>query len=80
MRRAFLNREQDMAAVLAGFPLGGLPTFLCEEEVRRGELVRVLPAYALEDKPLWLVYPSARHLSRPVAALRDALLAGLGAR
>ncbi len=67
-------------AACSGVGIAMLPTFLCEEEVRRGELVRVLPAYALEDKPLWLVYPSARHLSRPVAALRDALLAGFGAR
>lgn len=60
-------------AACSGVGIAMLPTFLCEDEQRRGQLVRILPGYCLEDKPLWLVYPSVRNLSRPVAALRDAL-------
>lgn len=60
-------------AACSGVGIAMLPTFLCEEEHARGQLVRVLPAYAVEEKPLWLVYHAARNLSRPVAALRDAL-------
>jgi DNA-binding transcriptional LysR family regulator len=62
-------------AACSGVGIAMLPTFLCEDELRRGELVRVLAGYSIEEKPLWLVYPSGRHLSRPVAALRDALRA-----
>lgn len=62
-------------AAVSGVGIAMLPTFLCEEEQRRGDLVRVLPAYTMEEKPLWLVYPSARNLSRPVSALRDAIAA-----
>lgn len=62
-------------AACGGVGIAMLPSFLCEEERRRGELIRILPGYALEERPLWLVYPSRRNLSRPVAAVRDALLA-----
>lgn len=61
-------------AACSGVGIAMLPTFLCEEEQRRGLLERVLPGLALEEKPLWLAYPSRRNLPRPVAALRDAML------
>lgn len=60
-------------AACSGVGVAMLPTFLCEEEHGRGQLVRVLPGYLVEERPLWLVYPSKRNLSRAVAALRDAL-------
>jgi DNA-binding transcriptional LysR family regulator len=60
-------------AACSGVGIAMLPTFLCEEERGRGQLARVLPGYAVEERPLWLVYPSKRNLSRAVAALRDAL-------
>lgn len=65
-------------ALASGVGIGLLPLFLCEAELARGELVRVLPEYALRDKPLQLLYPSGRYLSRPVAALRDHLIEQLG--
>ncbi len=64
-------------AVANGVGVGLLPFFLCKDEVARGELVRVLPRFALEGTPLNLVYPSRRYLPRRVAALRDFLLDGL---
>ncbi len=66
-------------AACSGVGIAMLPTFLCEEERARGQLVRVLPRYTLEERPLWLVYPSKRNPSRPVAAVRDALLAAFPA-
>jgi DNA-binding transcriptional LysR family regulator len=68
-----------MRAVLHDVGVGLLPFFLCEDEVTRGALERVLPRYALKATPLHLVYPSARFLPRRVAALRDAIVASLGA-
>jgi DNA-binding transcriptional LysR family regulator len=65
-------------AVRAGVGIGLLPLFLSEPELSRGELVRVLPKYALRDKPLQLPYSSRCYISRPVAALRDYLLDKLG--
>lgn len=60
-------------AACSGVGIALLPTFLCEDELRRGQLVHVLPSYVVEDKPLWLVYPSRRNPARPVLALREAL-------
>jgi len=60
-------------AACGGVGIALLPLFLCEAERASGALVRVLPSYSLEDTVLWLLYPSARYLSRPVVALRDSL-------
>jgi DNA-binding transcriptional LysR family regulator len=61
-------------AVASGAGIGLLPLFLCDTEVARGDLVRVLPRHAMRGTRLHLVYPSARYLPRRVAALRDFLL------
>ena len=60
-------------AACSGVGSAMLPTFLCEDELGRGRLVRLFPSHAAEEKPFWLVCPSIRNVSRPVAALRDAL-------
>lgn len=65
-------------AVTSGVGIGLLPLFLCKAELARGALIRVLPEHAMRDKPLQLLYPSGRYLSRPVAALRDYLIEQLG--
>jgi DNA-binding transcriptional LysR family regulator len=64
-------------AVVNGAGIGLLPLFLCDAEVTRGDIVRVLPRHAMRSTRLHLVYPSARHLPRRVAALRDFLLDAL---
>ncbi|MFZ5446437.1 MAG: LysR substrate-binding domain-containing protein [Myxococcota bacterium] len=64
-----------LRAALSGVGVALLPTFLCAAEVKRGQLVRVLPSWGLPESTLWLVYPSGRYLPRAVAAVRDALLA-----
>ena len=63
-----------LRAAVSAVGLALLPLFLCEAEVSRGELVRVLPRHAMRDTPLHLVYLTGRYLSRPVAALRDVLI------
>lgn len=67
-----------MAAVRAGAGIGLLPAFLCVEQVLRGKLVRLLPAYASHEASLHLVMPSGRYVPARVALLRDYLLKHLG--
>jgi DNA-binding transcriptional LysR family regulator len=69
-----------LRAVLSGLGVGLLPHFLCTQEVTRGELVRVLPRFALRATPLHVVVPSARHVPRRVVALRDFIVASLAPR
>ncbi len=68
-----------LRAAVSGVGVALLPLFLCEAEVSRRALVRVLSRYAMRDTALNLVYPSGRYLSRPVAALRDFLVSELRA-
>jgi DNA-binding transcriptional LysR family regulator len=58
-------------AVIAGAGLGLLPQFFCRDEVSSGRLLRVLPRYQTELGSIYVVYPSAKHLSTTVRALRD---------
>ena len=60
-------------AAASGVGIALLPLFLIGPELSTGGLVRVLPSWGLPGSALWLVYPSARYLPRPVVALRDAL-------
>jgi len=52
-------------AVLSGAGLGMLPTYFVGDELRRGALVRLLPAYEPETLGIHAVYLSRRH--RPLA-------------
>jgi len=58
-------------AVLAGAGIGLLPWVLCARDVHAAKLTRVLPDHASRGSQLHLVYPSARHVPRRVAAFRD---------
>ncbi len=66
-----------LRAIASGAGIGLLPLSLCDAEVARGELVRVLPRHAMRGTWLHLDYPSARYLPRRVIALRDHLLSAL---
>lgn len=65
-------------AAASGVGVGLFPFFVCEAEVARGELVRVLPNHTLRGSPLQLVHATARYVPRRVLALRDFLLEALG--
>lgn len=65
-------------AAASGVGIGLFPFFLCEAEVARGELVRVLPSHTMRGAPLQLVHATARYVPRRVLALRDFLLEALG--
>jgi DNA-binding transcriptional LysR family regulator len=59
------------ALLRAGSGIGTLPSFVAAPDVGAGRLVRVLPDWSNEAGSIFLVYPSARNLSRNVAAFRD---------
>lgn len=52
---------------LAGHGICVMPSFLAEDELASGALVRVLPTYSLGKATGWIVYPG-RKLNSPVAA------------
>jgi len=63
----------------AGVGVGMLPAYLGEPAVKRGELVRVLPAFRERATGrLVILYPSGRRVPRKVTAFRDYLLQMLG--
>lgn len=64
-------------AVARGLGLGLFPVLLCERHVRDGALIRVLPEAAVRGTRFHLVHVAGRFLPARVAALRDALVAGL---
>jgi len=67
----FFNRE----VIRAGVGVGMLPSYIGEAAVRRGELVRILPAARQRMQGrLVVIYPSRRRLPRKVTAFRDYLV------
>ena len=60
-------------AVLQGTGMCVLPDYLCSEEVRRGELVPVLPGWAPRVAMVLAVYPSRRGMVPAVRRLLDFL-------
>src|SRR4051794_38576202 len=67
-------------AVKAGAGIALLPSFLTQQEVAAGQLVRVLPRYAETGGPLVLLPPRAKLIPRKASAFRDFLLEYLAAR
>ncbi|AOY02044.1 transcriptional regulator [Jeongeupia sp. USM3] len=65
--------------VSAGAGLSTLPDFMVAEQVRIGQLTRVLSGYALPRAGIYAVYPDGRHVPAKVRAfidhVRDALVA-----
>jgi DNA-binding transcriptional LysR family regulator len=68
------NAEAQVAAVLAGFGIAQLATWLVDDALRDGSLVQILPDWATDGLPLHLVWQRNRQLLPKV----DALLTFLG--
>lgn len=64
-------------AVVAGAGIGLLPAPSVAKHLERGELVRVLPAYAVEGGALYVVSPASRHQLTRVKLLREFLIANI---
>ncbi|SFM54941.1 LysR family transcriptional regulator [Rugamonas rubra] len=58
-------------AALAGTGIATTASFIVHEDVRRGELVRVLCDYTIRPRELYVLYPQNRHLSPKVRAFVD---------
>lgn len=69
-----------VAAALAGLGVAQLPHFMIRDELREGRLVPLLPEWSCEGMPLYIVYPSNRHLSNKVRVFVDWLVKLLGSR
>lgn len=63
----FIMRE----LVRRGGGITGMPSFLADEDLQAGTLVRVLPRFTLLSASVYLVHPARRHLPARVAAFRD---------
>ena len=62
------------AVIRAGGGIGLLPTYLADEDVATGRLVRVLPSHTVKSGAVFLVQPSQKLVPRRVSLFRDVLL------
>jgi DNA-binding transcriptional LysR family regulator len=75
LRPRLVVNDYDMLLSLtqAGCGVALLPEYLCREDLERGRLRRLLPAWAAPEIPVFALYPSRRHLSPKVLALLELL-------
>jgi DNA-binding transcriptional LysR family regulator len=64
----------------AGLGIALMPIVVVREDLQRGELVRVFPAYAVRGSALYLVSAPLRHVPTRVTLLRDYLVREISAR
>ncbi len=76
IKPVYCSNNGDALAEMAceGLGLTILPSFLVEDQLSAGKLVRILKRTKLTPYTLSLVYPSRRHLSARVKALVDHLM------
>ena len=67
-----------LAAVREGIGIGMLPSYLVEDEVRSGALVRLVPNAPLVGLPVYAVYPAVRQLSSKVQSFIEHLARVIG--
>ena len=65
------NAEALRDAVLAGYGIAQLATFLIGDDLRASRLVPVLEPYTIPGPPIRAVYPTGRHLSPKVRRFID---------
>jgi DNA-binding transcriptional LysR family regulator len=68
------NHEAVRAAALEGLGIGLLPEYQAVADIEVGRLRRVLPEFASETLPAYLVYPSRRHLAPRTRVVIDFLI------
>lgn len=64
-------------AAVAGLGIARLGSFICCDEMRDGRLVPVLPEWALEERPIYVIYPGRRKLTAKVRVFLDFVVARL---
>ena len=74
-RLRFGNPYISLAAARAGFGIARVPDFVVENNLKNGELVRLLEKYEPEAPvTMYIVYPHARHLASKVRVFVDFLI------
>ena len=64
-----LNIIKDL--VLAGEGIALLPTFICELETKKNRLVRILPEWRSDVRPISFVYPPQKFVNPKLKAVMD---------
>jgi DNA-binding transcriptional LysR family regulator len=59
------------SAALAGLGIAATSSFIVHDDLRRGDLLHVLPEFTLKPRDLFAIYPQNRHLSPKVRAFVD---------
>lgn len=72
------NMQMLLGAARAGAGIAYGPTFVFGDDLARGELVALLPAYRTRELTIQAVYPSARHVPLKVRAFIDHLVNAFG--
>ncbi|WP_029933447.1 LysR family transcriptional regulator [Thiomicrospira pelophila] len=65
------NLPMQKTLIMNGLGIGRLPSFMCDEELQKGQLVRVLAEYEKSAQSAYLLYPHRLHLSAKVRAFVD---------
>jgi len=65
-------------AALAGLGIARLSTYLVNEDIERGRLVRMFPDYVDETSDIVAIYPQKKNLSPKVRALIDFMVEAFG--
>jgi DNA-binding transcriptional LysR family regulator len=61
-------------AIVAGCGIGLVPSFLCNQEIAKGRLVRILPEWGQPAVPIQIVYPPNRWLTGRVRNFVDLVI------
>ncbi|MFM6927806.1 MAG: LysR substrate-binding domain-containing protein [Bdellovibrio sp.] len=73
-----LNIIKDL--VLAGEGIALLPTFLCELETKKNRLIRILPDWHSDVRPINFVYPPQKFVNPKLKAFMEIATEHLKAR
>ena len=65
------NLPMQKTLIMNGLGIGRLPSFMCDEEIKNGQLVRVLTQFEKSQQSAYLLYPHRLHLSAKVRAFVD---------
>ncbi len=65
-------------AALAGAGIALVPELLIQQELERGELIRVLPSWRVQSAPLHLVYPSRAYVPAKLRAFAEFAASWIG--
>lgn len=72
------NAEVLRQAVLTGSGVALLATFLIDDDLEAGRLIRILPEWSVEESWVWAVFPNARFLPKKTRLFVDFLVEQLG--